>query len=317
MRLPASLTILLPLALLASRIEAGASDGAAAPEVTKVSTLYYGPYAFPVPDQLDGRIHYGLSAELSGDVVAGRIGGKGAADWTYAPTFRLSVPLWTDRATFSVWGGELHEFYVDTPAARAARGIPAGAYPLRGNDSGNLYFGIELQLLKERNYVPSVALRASTLSATGDDSEVARHYDAPGYFFDLSAGKSFKVGRTGDIRLSATAGFVCWQIGKGTQNDALLLGAKLAYSCGPASLAVEYGQYSGRERKPAIAQGTGSGDSPQSLKSRLDLHFGAFSPFIYVQYGLRDWPFTQFRLGLAWNFDLLGHLRENRGTKDR
>lgn len=105
MRLPASLTILLPLALLASRIEAGASDGAAAPEVTKVSTLYYGPYAFPVPDQLDGRIHYGLSAELSGDVVAGRIGGKGAADWTYAPTFRLSVPLWTDRATFSVWGG--------------------------------------------------------------------------------------------------------------------------------------------------------------------------------------------------------------------
>ena len=99
--------------------------------------------------------------------------------------------------------------------------------------------------------------------------------------------------------------------------DALLLGAKLAYSCGPASLAVEYGQYSGRERKPAIAQGTGSGDSPQSLKSRLDLHFGAFSPFIYVQYGLRDWPFTQFRLGLAWNFDLLGHLRKNGDTKGR
>ena len=33
-----SIIPILPLALLASRIEAGASDGAAAPEVTKVST---------------------------------------------------------------------------------------------------------------------------------------------------------------------------------------------------------------------------------------------------------------------------------------
>ena len=113
--------------------------------------------------------------------------------------------------------------------------------------------------------------------------------------------------KAGSIRLSGTAGFVCWQIGEGTQNDALLLGARLAWESRHAGLYVEYGQYKGRENDWAASYGIDSGDWPQSIKSRLDLHFGDFSPFIYVQYGFRDWPFTQFRLGLTWSFDLLGH----------
>ena len=295
------------LMLIPLRAEGQTADSGQQPEFSGVSTRYFGPYAFPVPDLLDGRIHDGLHVELSGDAVAGRAGGRENRDWTFAPTFRLSVPLWTDRASFTIWG-EFHEFYFDTPATRAARNLAPGALPLKGNDSGNLYFGIEIQALKERRLVPSVAVRASTLSATGDDHEAARHYDAPGYFFDVSVGKSFPLGeKAGSIRLSGTAGFVCWQIGEGTQNDALLLGARLAWESRHAGLYVEYGQYKGRENDWAASYGIDSGDWPQSIKSRLDLHFGDFSPFIYVQYGFRDWPFTQFRLGLTWTFDLLGH----------
>lgn len=274
-----------------------------------VSTLYYGPYALPVPELLEGRIHRGLEAELSGDVVKGRIAGKDNADWTYAPTFRLSIPLWTDRATFSLWG-EFHEFYHDNPAVREARNVEPDILPLKGNDSGNLYFSIEMQLLKEGRYRPSVAARATTLSATGDDHEAARHYDAPGYFFDLSAGKSFRVGENGSLRVSGSAGFVCWQIGEGTQNDAWLLGAKLSYSCRRACFSVEYGQYKGREKDFSLAHGVDNGDFPQALKSRLELHFGDFSPFIMLQYGLQDWPFTQLRAGVCWYFDLLGRFRQ-------
>lgn len=275
-------------------------------KASMVSTKYFGPYAFPVPDLLEGQIHSGFEAELACDVVSGRIGGSGNRDWTIAPTFRLSIPLWTDRATFSLWG-EFHEFYSDTPATRLARSIAPDALPLKGNDSGNLYFSLEIQALKEKEFIPSIALRASTLTATGDNSEVARHYDAPGYFFDISAGKSFRAGKSGSIRVSATSGFVCWQIGRGTQNDALLLGAKLSYSCPKADIQLEYGQYKGREKDWAASLGIDSGDFPQSLKARVSLHLGSFSPFIYMQYGLQDWPFTQIRAGLTWSFDLFGH----------
>lgn len=281
------------------------------PKASMVSTKYFGPYAFPVPDLLEGQIHGGLEAELAFDVVSGRIGGSRNRDWTIAPTFRLSIPLWTDRATLSVWG-EFHEFYRDTPATRLARSIDPDAWPLKDNDSGNLYFSLEMLALKEKEFIPSLALRATTLTATGDNSEVARHYDAPGYFFDISAGKSFKTGESCSLRVSATAGFVCWQIGKGTQNDALLLGAGLSYSCKKADVQLEYGQYKGREKDWAATQGIDSGDFPQSLKARISLHFGRFSPFIYLQYGLQDWPFTQFRAGLNWNFDLLGHFSGKR-----
>lgn len=308
MRIPALLTSALTLALLLPPDGEACAQESSGPAVTGVSPLYYGPYAFPVPDLLDGTVHEGLGVELSADAVAGRIGGEGRTDMTFAPTFRLSVPLWTGRATFSVWG-ELHEFYSDTPATRIARGLAPYSHPLRGNDSGNLYFGIELQVLKERTWIPAVALRAVTLSATGDDSEIHRHYDAPGYFFDISAGKSFAAGESGGFRAYASAGFVCWQIGEGTQNDALMLGAGLSYSCGKATFNIEYGQYSGREKKRGDELGTPSGDCPRTLKTRLELHFGDFSPFIHVRHGLHDWPFTQFRLGLEWHFDLLGHVK--------
>lgn len=284
--------------------------------ISGVSTKYFGPYAFPVPDLLDGRIGRNFTAELGFDVVAGRIGGPGNTDWTYAPTFRLGIPLWSDRAKLSVWG-EFHEFYIDTPQARAARGISHSTLPLKGNDSGNLYFGIEIQALKEKKWRPSVAVRASTVTATGDNSEVSRHYDAPGYFFDVSAGKNFMVGRDGHIRVSATAGFVCWQIARGTQNDALMLGARLSYSNSKLDFNMEYGQYKGREKDWAAALGMDSGDFPQAIKSRLSLHFGDFSPFIYFQYGLNDWPFTQFRAGLTWSFDLIGHFASRKARQSR
>ena len=277
------------------------------PAVTRISPKFFGPYAFPVPDLMEGRIRSGLYAELAGDAVAGRIGGDGSTDWTWAPTFRVSIPLWTDRASLSIWG-ELHEWYRDTPAAREARRVSAER-PLSGHNFGNLWFALEIQALLERERRPSVSLRAATLSANGDGYALARHYDAPGYFFDVSAGKSFRTGAEGRLRVSATAGFVCWQTDRGRQNDAWLLGMKLSWSNPRVSCSAEYGQYNGWEKNRQAESGIESGDCPMALKSRIELHFGSFSPFIYMQYGLRDWPFTQLRLGLAWSFDLLGSLR--------
>lgn len=255
-------------------------------EKSYIGPNFFGPYAFPVPDLLEARLDSKWMVELSQDIVIGDLAGKQNKDYTVAPTFKINIPL-CRIATLSVWG-EFHEWYYDTQKTREARRVNPD-FPLSSHDGGNLYFSLNLSLLQESEYVPAVTFRAVTLTATGDDYEYARHYDAPGYFFDLSAGKSFKVWE-GELRPSASIGFVCWQIDRGTQNDAFSVGAKVSYSCHYGKASVEYGQYSGRE---------GVADSPKTLKA--DICYDAFKhirPFVYWAKGLDDWPFSQWRLGV-------------------
>ena len=267
------------------------------PEASLVSPAYFGPYAFPVPDLLEGEICSRLHLELGGDAVQGRIAPDG--DRTGAVTFRATVPLWTDRASISVWG-EAHEWYSDSPATRAARRV-SDTYALKGNSAGNVYWSLEAVLLRESEKAPSIVLRAATQSATGDKYEVARHYDAPGYFFDLSAGKSFRTSQKSSLRLSATAGFVCWQIDRGAQNDAVLLGAKASWDCPFARFSIQYAGYSGREGKKSPA----SGDSPSVLNARAEARLGCVSPYIHFQHGLHDWPFTMLGAGVSVDLNIL------------
>lgn len=260
-----------------------------------ISTGYFGPYAFPVPELLEGDIRSTMHMEVSGDMASG----TELEDRTYAATFKASVPLWTDRATLTIWG-EMHEWYVDTPQTRVFRRVNE-QYPLKGDCAGNVYFSIDMLVLKETQKRPSVALRAATQSATGDKYEMARHYDAPGYFFDMSSGKSFSIGKEGSFRASVTVGFVCWQTDRGSQNDAMMLGAKASYSHPLLTLSAEYGQYSGLEGKKY----PGAGDSPKSLRTEASFHAGKISPFVCWQKGLDDWPFSIFRAGIAVDLNIL------------
>ena len=80
------------------------------PGKTLIAPKYFGPYAFPVPDVSDGMVHGSLYAELSCDGVAGRLSSE--PDYTLCPTFRLAVPLWTDRVNLLIYG-DIHEFYIN------------------------------------------------------------------------------------------------------------------------------------------------------------------------------------------------------------
>lgn len=289
---------LLPLFLLVISWTASAQVPVEKPRypVSRISTEYFGPYAFPVPELLEGNICNDLHLEFSGDSATGSIGGD--KDMTYAATFKVRIPLWTDRATLSVWG-EMHEWYKDTPQTRAVRRV-SDQYPLVGNSAGNVYFSLDMLLLKETVGRPSIALRAATQSATGDKYEVARHYDAPGYFFDISAGKSFSVGK-GSLRASASAGFVCWQIDRGRQNDALMLGAKASYTCRTMTLSAEYAGYSGLES----SKDPEAGDRPRAFRTEAAFHLGKVSPFVCWQKGTDDWPFSIIRAGVSVDLGIL------------
>ena len=258
-------------------------------QTTGIAPAFFGPYAYQVPDVSDGVMKSRPYAELAFDAVVGHIAGKGNEDYTFAPAFNVVLPLWTDRVNLKVYG-EIQEYYRDNAAVRTLRRVDP-SLPLKDHDAGALYFGLDILVLREASWWPAVVLSATTLSATGDHYEYARHYDAPGYHFTVSAGKNLPAG----FRLSAYAGFLCWQIDRGRQNDAFMLGAKASYSCSWLQASVEYGQYAGVEHY---------GDCPRAIKARADFKLGSVAPFLYYSHGINDWPFDQFRIGVSYTLNL-------------
>ena len=100
-------------------------------------------------------------------------------------------------------------------------------------------------------------------------------------------------GAFGPVRLAATTGFLCWQTDNGRQNDAVQYGFGAFLTLGDLRASAEWAGYTGWERH---------GDSPQTLKSRLSYRFGQYEPYVFIQHGLHDWPFTQLRFGVLYRW---------------
>lgn len=264
---------------------------------THVAPLYFGPNAFVVPEMLDGRVHRELHVSLAGEYFMG----SAYANSTEDLSARLYIPLFTDRVNLSVWMPVM-EWWQDWKAD--------GADVANGHDAGDVYISTDIEIFRERQYVPGFALRAAVKTASGGHFEQRRFYDAPGYFFDLSTGKSFTLNRKSveagkeplSLRLAASVGFLCWQTGDGRQNDAVMYGASLALEHTYFYLRETYSGYSGWEK---------DGDRPMILKTRVAGRAKGFEPFFEYEYGLRDYPYHHFALGLAYNVDILKSKKKN------
>lgn len=252
---------------------------------------FFGPSAFPVPDMLkntSGR----FSFRLNGAYSAGHL--AETQDRTATLGFRIVAPLWTERANLSVFG-QIHEWYRDTPEARSMRKV-SPEYALDGHCAGDVYFSVDMRVLQERRILPCLTLRAALKSASGDDYEKARFYDAPGYFFDACVTKSLQFLQDGffkSLSASASAGFLCWQTDIGCQNDAAMYAGSLELDTRLFDASVELGGYRGREKYH---------DSPVTCKFRIEFRKDSpLSPMLQYQVGLRDWPFNQLMIGLTYS----------------
>ena len=239
---------------------------------TYISPGYFGPNAFPVPDMLDGRANGSLHAEIGADGYFG-YGGNQTADLF----LKLNIPLFTDRVNLSVWM-PVYEWY-------------SGTY--NGSGAGDVYVSTDIWLLKERKYVPDMAFRAALKTASGGQFENKRHFDSPGYWFDLSAGKSFRVRDNVEFRLAGTIGFLCWQTTTSRQNDALYYGLQGQVNSRYLSASATWSGYAGWEQ---------AGDRPMVIQARLTGHVQHFNPFIQYQYGIKDYPYHQIRVGISYEW---------------
>lgn len=270
----------LPLSIVASMI-------LYSPVQAQVSPKYYGPNALPVPEMIEGKVSSELYGELAFDVYKGFYD-----DVTRTISARLNIPLFTSRVNLSVWMPVV-EFYTNTPESLVWQ--HSAKQKIKGYEIGNVYISTDIQVLKQSGIKPDIVVRAALITASGDSEEYARYYDAPGYFFDVSLSKSigFSRGFFTCLRFTANGGFLCWQTGQSVQNDAYMYGVKVRLNTRVFSVAMAWQGYNGWQD---------NGDRPMVLRADMIFRAGHISPILAYEYGIRDYPYHHFRIGLGCKF---------------
>lgn len=265
---------------------------------THIAPLYFGPNALPVPDMPAGRVEDRLTIELAGDYYLGHYG-----DATQDIYASIRIPLFTKRVNLSIWMPVI-EFYQCTPESNRHRSVVDSTLT-RGHGWGDVYISTDIQLLYEKRFVPDVALRVAMKTASGGQFPEARYFDNPGYFFDLAVGKSitFENAYIKNLRVAVSGGFLCWQTDNGRQNDAFMYGVRLQLAARHFTVTETWGGYMGWEH---------DGDRPMTLKSTISFPVKDFEPYFTHQYGIADYPFHQFRLGLIYRIPILGNATHRR-----
>jgi len=269
---------------------------------THISTQYFGPNAFPIPDMLDGRTSKTLQVEMAGDYYYGF-----AKDQTADLFLRTRIPLFTDRVNLTLWMPVVEGYWMTKERQRECEMQDTAA--VKGYGFGDVYVSTDIQVLKGKRWWPDIALRAAFKTASGGQYELRRHYDDPGYWCDIIVGKGMFIATDGqvsgerkaaddvELRLAVDWGFLCWQTTTANQNDAWLYGVLAEVDWQYIRGTVCFSGYKGWE--------SCGGDKPMSIKAEVRGKIKGFEPFVGYQYGLQDYPFHQVRLGLAYQINIL------------
>ena len=249
---------------------------------TGIAPAYFGPNALPVIDMSDGLTRRELSVELAGEGYIGFTKNN-----TVDIFARARVPLFTRWANLCIWM-PVYGWYEQ--------------YDGKGSGAGDVYLSTEVQILHNEwfktdkaKYIPQMTLRLGMKTASGEQFERRRHFDSPGYFFDVAIGQTIPIKHV-SLRLAGSAGFLCWQTDNARQNDAVMYGLQAQLRHEYCSVQATWGGYVGWERH---------GDAPMTIKVRAAGHVKGFEPYVQYQYGFKDYPFHQIRVGLAYHIEIL------------
>ena len=254
-----------------------------------LAPAYLGPNALPVPGVRNGRIREGAQMTVAGDLHFGE------GDNTQNLYLEGYLPLFSDRVGLELTYVPL-EHYRMTAATRDERA--ARDFDGEGWASGDVYVSTHVQLLRDHARYPDLLLTINLKTASGNKLSAARYTDTPGYYFDLSAGKTYPTGeRLRSVRPHLMLGFYVWQTFADNhyQNDAFLygLGTDLTFPRWTVTPALGgYVGYLGEGDRPLVARLTVRSDRER----RVDY-------FARLQYGVLDFPYTSARLGLTWRYD--------------
>lgn len=249
-----------------------------------ISPAYFGPNALPVPEFLNGRIDSSATLEIAGSYTFSK-GDKTKDFYTCG-----MLPLFSERMAIALDVIPYEWFATDTVTrdVRAAR-TRSG----KGGAGGDIYIHFLFQLIRDRESIPDLLFRTCFRLPSGTNLRNARYTDAPGYFFDVSAGKNFKLANS-TVRPYVLCGFYVYQTYdlRHLQNDCLLYGAGADIHFGKFILGQSVGGYRGYQE---------NGDSPVVYRANIRLVNQRFDWKLSYQNGMHDYDFQRLRLSLIFH----------------
>lgn len=256
-----------------------------------ISPKFMGPNALPVPAVSRGRVdnqlrvEFGIQAHFSD------------GDDTQNIFTDINLNMAKDIVSLRVYAIPQEHFDV-TDETRDLRKLSGDYYEPEGFAKGDVYFGVEIQLIKDKPVFPDMMIRAFTKTATGSETGGARFTDTPGYYFDLSLGKNFIVGSGENfIRPYGMLGFYSWQTydNDNPQNDAPLYGLGGNAQLGRNVLSTSLAGYSGWKD---------NGDDPLVFRLEYLRKNNKLDVLLQYQLGLNDYDYTSVKLSLIYHSDL-------------
>jgi hypothetical protein len=259
---------------------------------------FMGPNALPLPEIHKGRVRDRYYLEIAPEFHFSR------GDQTFDVFTRFDWPVSPGKVNIGVSYVPFEIFRMDTLTRdeRAARD-----YDGKGHSFGDIYVHTQIQLIKNRDKWPDIMLSANIKTASGTNLGSARHTDAPGYYFDISAGKDFPSRHPSIISLRPyiLVGFYAYQTHHSDylQNDCFLLGGGLDLRLSKLIISNKLGAYAGYFN---------DGDRP--FLYRLIISDSKQKPLswsIRYQQGINDFKYSTFRVSAIVNFNKWLGLKAN------
>lgn len=257
---------------------------------------WFGPNANPVPEFTDATIPSETTIQLMGDYYFGY------GDETKNGYLKIEIPLLPERVSFKVWTSVFEQYRVTESISnlRQMNGVT------NGKANGDFYVQTRISLLKENKKNPAILLNSTLKTASGTNFKERRYFDTPGYYFDLEIGKSLytKNNFINEIRFTGNIGFLCWETTNSTQNDAPIYGGKIII--GNKDWKWENtlsGYYGWMHTNPTYS--SSYGDTPLVYASKFTLIKNKINYFTQYQYGIKDFPYHQVRVGISFSIEKL------------
>ncbi len=246
-----------------------------------MSPNYFGPNAIPVSGTKTGIIGDKPYFLISSDFHGGR------GDNTQNAYTEFYYPFADGKIGISISVVPFEHYKMDTTIRDERR---LRDYDGTGYAFGDVYFGTLIQFVKNKKYFPDIVFSFNLKTASGGNLAGGRYTDTPGYFFDLSFGKTLKTGIDDfSLRLYSTIGFYCWQTNRtdNYQNDAYIYSGGLDLNYKDIKFSNSIDGFSGYME---------NGDCPQLYRSTVGFVKETHEISLMYQYGIRDFPYTSVRI---------------------
>ena len=259
-----------------------------------VAPKYFGPNALPVAESMFASVDTLSDFELR----AVKQDATGDRTRNLYARFNFVILPKVISVEFSAMAIEHYEMSV-------ARRIYVNAWhgKGKGTTTGDIGVTTAIQVVRNKKF-PDVALRLNFRTVGGEMLEDARYCDAPGYFFDATFGKDFKLNFSflEKIRPYVSGGFYCWQTYKfkHIQDDAPMGNAGINLYAKKIRLNAETAGYYGYEN---------TGDRPLLFRTNLNYDTKKVTYRIGFEEGLHDYDFTTFYIGAAYHFDISTYMK--------